>query len=374
MKRVKRILGILAVNALVLAAGIVAAELLFGGWLDARQVNRLNLIKDQVRNNDVSRLYQSEKPLITYSRDRYGLRGGHTSPGGIRILTVGGSSTDQRYIGDGETWQDVLQRRFEQAGLKVAVANAGVDGQSTFGHIANFKWWFPEIPGLAPKFILFYIGINDFHIDAAERFDRLVSGGGKPGIAERIRDNSAIWNLYKTLRGIYKALVVSRVGHQRVKFDEIRWAHDPVQKDYGFMAPRLDTYASRLRLLADLTFQMGATPIFVSQPTRHYRVTSRGIEGWADATPYDDRSINGIDVFHMMRKLDGVARSVAIEKGAVFVDLASRTEWVDFDFYDFVHMTPQGAAKVGLFLYEALKENVAPERKPIPRRNAGNGR
>jgi lysophospholipase L1-like esterase len=371
---VKRILGILAVNALVLAAGVVAAELLFGGWLDARQVNRLNLVKDQVRKNDVSRLYQSKKPLITYSRDRYGLRGAYSSPGSIRILTLGGSTTDQRYIGDGETWQDVLQRRFEQAGLKVAVANAGVDGQSTFGHIANFKWWFPEIPGLAPEFILFYVGINDYHIDAADGFDRLVSDGRNPGIAERIRDNSAIWNLFRTLRGIYKAMVVSKIGHQRVDFDELQWVRGQLQPDYGFLAPRLDAYAARLRLLADLTYRAGATPIFVSQPTRHYRITSQGIEGSAEVTSYDHRGINGVDFYHVMRKLDGVARSVAIEKGAVFVDLASRREWVDLDFYDFVHMTPQGAAKAGLFLYEALKENVVPERKPIPRRDGGNGR
>jgi lysophospholipase L1-like esterase len=371
---VKRILGILAVNVLVLAAGIAAVELLFGGWLDTRQVNRLNLVKDQVRKNDVSGLYKADKPVITYSRDKYGLRGAFSSPGSIRILTLGGSTTDQRYIGDGETWQDVLQRRFEQAGLKVAVANAGVDGQSTFGHIANFRWWFPDIPRLAPEFILFYVGINDYHVDAADRFDRLASDSTNPSIGERIRENSAIWNLFRTLRGIYKALVVSRIGHQRVNFDQIQWVREPLQKDYGFMAPRLDAYASRLRLLADLTRQMGATPIFVSQPTRHYRITAQGIEGWAETTPYDDRRINGVDLFHLMRKLDGVAQAIAAEKGAIFVDLATRNEWVDLDFYDFVHMTPQGAAKTGLFLYESLKENVAPERKPISRRSGGNGR
>jgi lysophospholipase L1-like esterase len=370
----KRVAAILAVNLLLLAAGVVAVELVFGGWLDARHLNRLNLIKDHVYRHEVSSLYQSDKPLITYSRDKYGLRGAYAAPDRIRILTLGGSTTDQRFIGDGQTWQDALQRQFARAGLAVPVANAGVDGQSTFGHIADFKWWFPDIPGLAPEFILFYVGINDFHIDAAERFDRLVSDGTNPSIAERIRENSAIWNLYKTLRGIYKALVVSRVGHQRVRFDQIRWAHEPEQKDYGFMAPRLDAYASRLRLLADLTREMGATPIFVSQPTRHYRITPRGIEGWSDLPPYDGRGINGIDVFHMMRKLDEVAQAVAAEKGALYVDLAKRDAWVDLDFYDFVHMTPQGAAKVGLFLYEALKDSVAPERKRVARHNQASGR
>ena len=359
MKRLNRILAVLAVNFLLLAAGVVAVELIFGGWLDARHLNRLNILKDRVYKRDVSGLYASDKPLITYSRDRYGLRGNYGSPGDIRILTVGGSTTDQRNIRDGETWQDVLQQRFAQAGLAVPVANAGVDGQSSFGHIANFKWWFPDIPGLAPKYILFYVGLNDYHKDTADRFDQFVSGGKNPSFADRIRDNSAIWHLLKTLNGAYKAMVVQKIGHVRVNFDEIKWVREPLQGNYDFMAPRLDAYAARLRVLADLTRQAGAVPVFVTQPSRHYRVVPGGIEGEDRVTQYDDRQMNGVDFRHAMQRSDGVMQAVATEKGALYVDLASRTEWVDADFYDLVHMTPQGAAKVGLFLCEALKDRVS---------------
>jgi lysophospholipase L1-like esterase len=292
------------------------------------------------------------------------MRGTYSGPGDIRILTVGGSTTDQRHIRDGETWQDALQKRFEQAGMRVPVANAGIDGQSTFGHIANFKWWFPDIPGLAPEFILFYVGLNDYHKDVADRFDRYVFEGDNPGIAERIRDNSAVWHLLKTLQGTYKAMIVSRIGHQRVNFGELKWTRDPLQSDYGFMSPRLEAYGERLRLLADLTRKAGAIPIFVSQPSRHYRVTGQGVEGQADLTSVDGRPINGVDFYHVMRKIDGVAALVAKEKDALYVDLAERRDWVDADYYDLVHMTPQGAEKVGSFLYEALKAEVTPERKP----------
>lgn len=363
MKRLKQILAVLAVNILLLAAGIVAVELIFGGWLDARQLNRLNLLKDRVYKHDVSALYSADPPVITYTRDRYGLRGAYGSPDRIRILTVGGSTTDQRHIRDGETWQDVLQRTFAKAGLNVAVANAGVDGQSSFGHIANFKWWFPDIPGLAPEFILYYVGLNDYHKDSADRFDQYVADGASPSITERIRDNSATWHLLKTLQGVYKAMVVSKIGHQRVKFGEVKWVRDRLQNDYGFLAPRLDAYAGRLRMLADLTRKAGATPVFVSQPSRHYRFAAGGVEGQSGESSIDGRRINGADFREVMMRMDGVARAVAAEKGAIFVDLASRGEWVDADFYDFVHMTPQGAEKVGKFLFEALKDRVAPERR-----------
>jgi len=261
----------------------------------------------------------------------------------------------------------VLQQRFAQAGLAVPVANAGIDGQSSFGHIANFKWWFPDIPGLAPEYILFYVGLNDYHKDAADRFDQFVAEGKDPTIAERFRDNSAIWHLSKTLQGIYKAIVVQKIGHQRVNFDEIKWVREPLQGSYEFMAPRLDAYAARLRLLADLTREAGAVPVFVTQPSRHYRVVPGGVEGEARVTLYDDRRMNGVDFHHAMRKSDGVMQMVAAEKGALYVDLANRAEWLNADFYDLAHMTPKGAEKIGLFLYEALKGQVTPERRPTVR-------
>jgi lysophospholipase L1-like esterase len=358
MQRLKRILAVLAVNILMLAAGVVALELFFGGWLDERRLNRLNILKDRVYKHDVSALYQSANPVVTYTRDKYGLRGSYGSPADIRILTVGGSTTDQRHVRDGETWQDALQKRFEQAGLRVPVANAGIDGQSTFGHVANFKWWFPDIPGLKPEFILFYVGLNDYHKDAADRFDEYVFEGSNPTVAQRIRDNSATWQLLKNLQGTYKAMVVLKIGHRRVDFSGLKWVRDPLQADYSFMTPRLDAYAGRLRTLADLTRKAGATPVFVSQPSRHYRVTPTGIEGQADETVVDGRRINGVDFHQLMRRMDGVAASVAKEKGALYVDLAGRSDWTDADFYDLVHMTPQGAAKVGSFLYEALKPEL----------------
>jgi hypothetical protein len=57
----------------------------------------------------------------------------------------------------------------------------------------------------------------------------------------------------------------------------------------------------------------------------------------------------------MMRRLDRVTEAVAREKNAFFVDLARHNGWIDTDFYDFAHMTPQGAHKVADLLYDALR-------------------
>jgi lysophospholipase L1-like esterase len=367
MKRLKRILTIIAVNCLLLAVGFAIVELVFGGWLDTRKLNRLNLLKDCVLQYDVSNLYKDPNPIIQYSRDKYGLRGTHDSPGSIDILTVGGSTTDQRFIRDGETWQDVLQEGFRRAGVAVVVANAGVDGQSTYGHIKNFEWWFPNVPNLKPDYILFYVGLNDFHKEAGYSYDLLVGENQGFNLKQKIKENSALWHLVRTLRGVYAAMVVKKIGHRSIGFRETQWTRDALQNDYGFMEPRLSEYANRLRILADMTNGRGAKPIFVSQPSRQYRITPDGIVGRSSVSSYDDHPFNGVDYYKMMKQLDSVTEAVASEKDALFVDIASHPGWVDTDFYDFAHMTPQGAEKVGTLIYKSLRNTIQGAEQIAPR-------
>lgn len=346
----KSTLKILAVNAALLLAGILVLELVLGEWLNTGRLNRLNIHKDREFRYDVSSLYEDPNPIITYSRDKYGLRGTHTTPADIDLLTVGGSTTEQRLIRDGATWQDVLQERFAQAGDRVVVANAGVDGQSTYGHIKNFKWWFNDILGLAPSYILFYVGINDFHKEAGDKYDELL---GEFNLGQSIKDNSALWHLFRTLRGAYFARV-KELTHASINFYKIQWTQEALQENYNFMQPRLNEYATRLRILADLSYVFGATPIFVSQPSRQYRVTPEGLYGKSNTGSYDGHEYNGVDYYHMLRQLDSVTKAVALEKGTIFVDVGNYTNWVDTDFYDFSHMTPQGARKLGILLHEQL--------------------
>jgi hypothetical protein len=357
MKRYNRIFGIFLVNLAVLGVGIVIIELLFGAWLNPINPNRLNLIKDRTLEYDISGLYETESPIIKYSRDKYGLRGAYSDdPSRIDLLTVGGSTTDQRYISDGSTWQDVLQKQFASVGTPIVVANAGVNGQSTVGHIKNFDWWFPSVPHLKPKYILFYIGLNDFYIDRDNsNYDPLVNPD-RHSLFAAIREKSALWHLARTIRGAYMATgVLKIVDYGKVDFAMVQWTREPLQNDYVFMSSRLDAYAQRLRILVDRTRDFGSKPIFVTQPSRHYRLTKNGVQGRTNVITYEGRQINGVDHYHMLRQFNSVMEAVCRERQVFFIDLAAESEWEDGDFYNFGHMTPRGARKVGLYLFARLR-------------------
>lgn len=358
MKKPGRLAKIITVNLAVFCVGLLLIELALGGWLDENKLNRLNLIKDCELHYDIGNLYADPNPIITYSRDQHGLRGAPVDISGIDILTVGGSTTDQRYIRDGETWQDVLQGEFVQEGHPVSIANAGVDGQSTIGHIKNFHWWFPYIPDLAPRYILYYVGINDFHVDPGSRWDDLLDDNSGFDLGRALREKSVLWDLARKIRGSWVAMVVIKIGHRSIDFGGLQWTHQALLSDYEFMQPRLEAYEDRLRRLVRLTRDFGAKPLFVTQPYRKYRTTSAGTEGVSEVSEYDGREINGVDFFHMTRMLDGVTRSVANENGVFFIDLANHDGWVDSDYYDFAHMTPQGAGKVGHILFDSIVEII----------------
>src|ERR1700724_3629416 len=197
---------IASVNLLILVVLLIPLELWFGRWLDGpRAVSKLA--------DNPGRLAVRSSPLypagttITNSRDRYGFRGGAGDPGQIDVLVLGGSTTAERYIDDKDTWTAQLEGRLRQSDCPITIANAGVDGYSTVGHIASFAGWFDRGPGLKPRFMLLYLGINDAAVNprAAWYEDSVRYQSRWRQIEHYVAARSALHRLYVSLRGWWQA-------------------------------------------------------------------------------------------------------------------------------------------------------------------------
>ena len=55
------------------------------------------------------------------------------------ILTIGGSTTECVYLSDGKTWTDRFAQRLAAVRPDSWVNNAGLDGQSTYGHLVLLR-------------------------------------------------------------------------------------------------------------------------------------------------------------------------------------------------------------------------------------------
>ncbi|MCP5368123.1 MAG: hypothetical protein H6907_19160 [Hyphomicrobiales bacterium] len=349
------VLKVVAVNLAVLGVLALVAELVFGNWLFGPEYGAMNLPRNVTEHFDTSGLYAGGGPM-TYTRDDHGLRGPYADPGAIDILTIGGSTTNELYVDDALTWQAHMRRLFADAGRPLTIVNAAVDGQSTRGHIAIFERWFPNIPGLRAGHILAYVGINDTAVEDAARWDDMESPDPLRRFRNWIINKSAIYNLFRTLRGVVRAYDAKLV-HGRPVYDGRDWVRllpadrpAPVPPD---LAGRLRDYDARLTELVRRIRAFGAKAILVTQPTAAFRLrdgwvwVARGDDGEPETGPYAR-----MDAFN--RK----TMEVCARLGATCVDLARTVEFADGDFYDRFHNTPQGTAKVGRALFEALKDRI----------------
>ena len=349
---------ILLINGAILAAGVFILELGFGSWFSPHRLDQLNIVRHANYTFRVDSLYASLKKYARYQRDLYGLRGKYSDPAHIDILTMGGSATDQRYLDEGDTWQDVLHGRFRQNGSDVSVVNAGVDGQSTIGNLKDFEIWFPQIPNLKPRYVLVYLGPNDLFTDDRAAPDDVE---GSHSIKAMLKSKSALHRLYRNLTGAYLASVAFPVSHRAISFSRLPWTHTPLRRSYeDFQSGRLARFEKRVRNLLATIRRWGAKPIVVTQPMRIYKEENGGILGVATPMAIDGVSVNGADIAHMLWMIHRKALDVCEDEGGIGLDLARQVNFTDDDFYDYVHNTPAGARKIGDYLYSRLKWLFAP--------------
>lgn len=360
LKNTQSMLHILTVNVLVLVICLGAVELVFGNWIGSHRLDQLNIPKNVRIQFDPASLYATTNISHTYTRDVYGLRGPYSQLAKIDLLTVGGSTTDQRYIADDSTWQEIMRKDFASAGNPISVVNAGIDGQSTYGHLKNFEWWFPMIPNFQPRYILFYVGINDFYFDEHSEYDQLVKASGDPdnkSWKDMAAERSVLLYLYRTLRGMVHATLLHNVAHHNEHISSDSWVetgHPAVVE--ALMSVRAEAYERRLRRLADKARQAHARAIFVTQYLRAYEHRREALVGTPYFTTYAGQPLTGVDMYYALSALNQKTMMVCRDTQSICIDLASELVFSDADFYDSAHNTPVGAEKIGHYLFAKLRD------------------
>ena len=336
---------------------ILISELLFGKWFTDNKSNNLCILQNVKLKFKTNTLYDSPSDYANYTRDKYGLRGNYKICDQINVLTVGGSTTDQRYIDDTLTWQYLLQDKFHSQKQQIIIGNAGIDGQTTFGHIKNFDWWFPYVPGLKPKYIFFYVGINDFMISHESEFDYLSTLEGRTNLPYLIKSNSLFYSIYNKLKMFYKnRATFSIVGHYRVDFALQKWTKKPINNIPDSLIQKyVNLFEYRLKILIKKANKFNSLPIFITQPARTYKFVQDSLFGIGDTLLFKNYLVNGIDYYNIISKYNKAIKNVCKQNNVLFVDVFSSNNWEDSDFYDYVHMNPKGTKKLAQLIFDGTK-------------------
>ena len=200
MTSTRNVITLIAINFSIFLFLLCGVDLIFGEWTQSKPPvsNVPATIWNKRIAYDVSGLYGVAGPLaIEYSRDALGYRGLQGNENKKLILTIGGSTTDQRYVADGEDWQSKVNMKIPK---DYSVVNGGVDGQSSYGHLFSIRNWHSKsLPVAQVQLVIYYFGVNDERLmligekDLADYYNSYESGGLFGKILNTFSKNSFIY-------------------------------------------------------------------------------------------------------------------------------------------------------------------------------------
>ena len=147
-------------NLTLILIFLILTEAIFGQWFDKNSFGPY-MREHRMKKQKIEYYDQNEKVEYLYIRNYHGFRGEDIDPKEIDALIMGGSVIDERYKPDQYTITGYLSKLLKNNNYDIKLLNAGVEAQSTAGIILGFKNWLFKIENLNPKFIIFYVGIND---------------------------------------------------------------------------------------------------------------------------------------------------------------------------------------------------------------------
>ena len=329
-------------------------------------------------------LYPSLARETRFSTSSRGLRGPELSPDGdeLRILALGGSTTECLMHDDGKVWTaqvgELLGAR--RGGQRVWVGNAGRSGMNTRDHVLHATHLLAELPRLDA--VLLLAGVNDLVAalgkpeaytpvpeQMAPKAEEKAARRAFSQVPGRLQDSwdyersflarSQIYQLVKRIRR-QRTRALNSVfnfqddyGDQLARWRENRQKASRIMEELPDLSGPLVTYRANLSRIARIAEERGVPLVLMTQPTL-----------WRADMPAEEQSLlwmGGIGDFQGepghpyysaaaladgMRRFNEAMLEVCREHGLSCVDLAKEIPKDPTIFYDDCHFGQQGASRI----------------------------
>ena len=262
---------------------LLVVEIFFGFWFEKDNFGPY-MREHRLKKNPVVLTYKDIKYDYIYKRNYYGFRGEEIDPSLIQAIMIGGSAIDERYKPEEFTITGNLNVLLKQKGYDFKIINAGIEGQTTFGHIYNFNHWFPKVKNFSPKLYIFYIGASDYGGLSKDKEDQVALGADghikNPDKLEIFFDNlksrSFFYDKLRILKQKYYLTdKIMRYDHdyynekqineyQYIDYNKALLIHDiEVLKSKNEI--KILNYLNRIKILNEHVIKNGGVPIFINQ-------------------------------------------------------------------------------------------------------------
>ena len=354
---------ILFINSFIFLICLLIVEIIFGYWFSEFNLGPY-MREHRLKKNPLVLVYNNETYNYIYKRNYHGFRGEEIDPSKIEAVILGGSTTDERSKPSEFTITENLNILLKKKGYDFKIINAGIAGQSTYGHIYNFQHWFPKLKNFSPKLYIFYIGINDQWLKQHDIDNPDINSGAvkNPEILKAFLDNLKSRSFFSDKLKILKLKYYTR--DKKIKYDHNyfvgkEWKERAISKDYKYInykkaleihnikylkskyEKKISGYLNNIEILNNYAISNNALPIFITQ------------------VRYDGLKIDNLFILNYSlieyckkRKLN-------------CIDLAKKLNGKLSYFYDIVHTTRLGSKIISETIIDDLvkiikKENLFP--------------
>ena len=280
---------ILLVNTGIFFICLLIIEIIFGYWFSKDNLGPY-MREHRMKKNPTVLVYENDTFNFVYKRNYYGFRGEEIDPSEIKAVILGGSTTDERYKPEEFTITENLNFLLKKKGYDFKIINAGLQGQSSYGHIYNFQHWFSRLKNFSPELYIFYIGINDqwTEPDRPENdWNGLGLGFVKSPVAldaffDNIKSRSFFADKLRILKQKYY-LTSKKIKHDHDYFYGEDGTKNKIINDYEYInyekaleihdieylkskhQKRISNYLNNIKILNNYARSNGAVPVFVTQ-------------------------------------------------------------------------------------------------------------
>jgi lysophospholipase L1-like esterase len=303
---------------------------------------------------------QLERTII-HTKNSLGFRGSEKPSDyneRLSIITVGGSTTECYYVSDSLTWAVQLENKIKTVNAKVWINNAGLNGQSSFGHQILVDKYLSK---LNPKYAIFLVGINDMDRNDLNQFDATIATNTNYDFKDWLIKNSELVNIFVNLKRYFKAKSTLGLSHDievlslkqspKLSLNQEQIEETLVSQRKNF----IPNYLKRIDKLMNECRKNHIVPILVTQPLLFgYGTDSLTKVDLATIKTGDNQ--NGELYWKKIEVYNDALRTYATSKNIALVDLAREMPKNSLYFYDAMHFTKEGCKQVAQILFLHLSE------------------
>jgi lysophospholipase L1-like esterase len=307
-------------------------------------------------------------PLVVHQRNSLGFRGPEP-PGDfarhLTIVTVGGSTTECFDLAEDKTWPHVLSVNLRRAFSPLWLNNAGLSGNSTFGHAILMQDYLVK---LRPNVVIFLVGINDVGISGERDFDERIHGVNFRSLERFLASVAVSSELAAAALNLYRfyfpksVMINNQRDPQEIDFQKLP---DFAVSDQARIAIIQDhqehyvpSYKQRLEKLLAICREHQIMPVLVTQPVLYGKPADN--PGGLDlAHKFVARDMDGATAWQVLELYNQITREVGRAHGVQVIDLARQLPPNPDYYYDLMHFTNVGAARVAEMIAAQLTPSLA---------------